>query len=124
MNVALATAAGGEDDLTHDKLSHLRTVGSGFGPLIYNFPENACYADLTERWDSLWEALRNNQGLPGKLVRTPYELNFSMLYHLHAVILQSETDLTFCRYTATNSWSGTSQSRRPMVQLRSPPLGR
>ena len=29
VNVALATAAGGEDDYAHDKLSDLRTVGSG-----------------------------------------------------------------------------------------------
>ena len=95
VNVALATAAGGEDDLTHDKLSDLRTVGSGFGPLIYNLPENACFADLTERWESLWEALRNSQDLPGKLVRKPCDLNFFMFYHLHAVILQGETDFHF-----------------------------
>ena len=76
VNVALATAAGGEDDLTHDKLSDLRTVGSGFGPLIYNLPEYTCYADLTDRCESLWEALRNSQDLPGKLVRKPCHLNF------------------------------------------------
>ena len=75
VNVALATAAGGEDDLTHDKLSDLRTVGRGFGPLIYNLPENACYVDLTDRWESLWEALRSNHDLPRKLVRTPCDLN-------------------------------------------------
>ena len=69
MNVALATAAGGEDDLTHDKLSDLRTVGSGFGALIYKLPKNAGYADLTERCESLWEALQNNPNLPSKLVR-------------------------------------------------------
>lgn len=35
VTIALATAAGGEGDLTKDKLSNLRTVGSGFGALIY-----------------------------------------------------------------------------------------
>ena len=69
VNVALATAAGGEDDLTHDKLSDLRTVGSGFGALIYKLPKNAGYADLTERCESLWKALQNDPNLPGKLVR-------------------------------------------------------
>jgi len=69
VNVALATAAGGEDDLAHDKLSDLRAVGSGFGPLIYKLPDDAGYAVLTQRCISLWEALQNNQDLPNKLVR-------------------------------------------------------
>ena len=68
VNVALATAAGGEDDLAHDQLSNLRTVGSGFGALIYNLPKEAGYADLAKRCESLWEALRNNPDLPNKLV--------------------------------------------------------
>lgn len=72
VNVALATAAGGEDDLTHDKLSDLRTVGSGLGALIYKLPKNAGYADLTERCESLCEALQNNPNLPTKLVRADF----------------------------------------------------
>jgi len=75
VNVALATAAGGEDDLAHDQLSNLRTVGSGFGALIYNLPKNAGYADLAKRCESLWEALRNYQDLPNKLVRAHCSLN-------------------------------------------------
>ena len=70
VNVALATAAGGEDDFAHDKLSDLRTVGSGFGALIYKLPDDAGYAVLAQRCRSLWEALRNNPDLPNKLVRT------------------------------------------------------
>ena len=68
VNVALATAAGGEDDLAHDKLSNLRTVGSGFGALIYKLPDDASYADLATRCESLWEALGNDRELPHKLV--------------------------------------------------------
>ena len=75
VNVALATAAGGEDDLAHDQLSNLRTVGSGFGALIYKLPKEAGYADLAKRCESLWEALRNNQDLPDKLVRAHCSLN-------------------------------------------------
>ena len=69
VNVALATAAGGEDDLAHDKLSDLRTIGSGFGALIYKLPDDAGYAVLAQRCRSLWDALQNNQDLPNKLVR-------------------------------------------------------
>ena len=69
VNVALATAAGGEDDFAHDKLSDLRTIGSGFGALIYKLPDNAGYAELAQRCRSLWEALQNNPDLPNKLVR-------------------------------------------------------
>jgi len=66
VNVALAMV---EDDLAHDKLSDLRTVGSGFGALIYKLPDDAGYADLSERCTSLWDALQNNKDLPNKLVR-------------------------------------------------------
>ena len=69
VNVAMATAAGGEHDFAHDKLSDLRTVGSGFGALIYKLPDDAGYADLSQRCRSLWDALQNNQDLPKKLVR-------------------------------------------------------
>ena len=75
VNIALATTAGGEDDLAHDQLSNLRTVGSGFGALIYNLPNNAGYADLAKRCESLWEALRNNHDLPNRLVRAHCILN-------------------------------------------------
>ena len=78
VNVALATAAGGEDDLAHDKLSDLRTVGSGFGALIYKLPDDTSYAELAQRCKSLWEALQNNQDLPNKLVRKSSYCNTSL----------------------------------------------
>ena len=68
VNVALATAAGGEGDLSHDRLSHLRTVGSGFASLIYNFPEDADYFKLKEACKSVWDALEKNENLPKLLV--------------------------------------------------------
>ena len=68
MNVALATAAGGEGDLSHDKLSHLRTVGSGFASLIYNFPDDAGFVELKKACTSVWEALDKNENLPKFLV--------------------------------------------------------
>ena len=69
VNLALATASGGEDDLAHDKLSDLITVSSGFGALIYKLPTDAGYAELARQCGSLWEALQDNQDLPNKLVR-------------------------------------------------------
>ena len=68
VNVALATAAGGEGDLSHDRLSHLRTVGSGFASLIYNFPEDAGFIELKEACKSVWDALEKNENLPKLLV--------------------------------------------------------
>ena len=98
VNVALATAAGGEDDYTHDKLSDLRTVGSGFGALIYNLPKDAGYEDLAERCRSLWEALQNSPDLPSKLVRV-YSLYFTCSRYCEACL----STLLLCRNTATSN---------------------
>ena len=68
VNVALATAAGGEGDLSHDKLSDLRTVGSGFASLIYKFPNDAGFTELEEACTYVWDALKKNRNLPHLLV--------------------------------------------------------
>ena len=68
VNVALATAAGGEDDYANDRLSNLRTVGSGFGSLIYNVDEDMGFDELSQRCTSVWTALGNNRNLPEMLV--------------------------------------------------------
>ena len=68
VNIALATAAGGEDDLTRDKLSNLRTVGSGFGPLIYKLPKTAGYDVLQEHCKLLWDTLKYAPKLPKIMV--------------------------------------------------------
>ncbi len=70
--MALATAAGGEGDLASDKLSHLRTVGSGFAPLIYEMKESDDYLMLKDRCKSLWKALVKNSNLPELLVSVVY----------------------------------------------------
>ena len=77
VNLALATAAGGEDDLTRDKLSNLRTVGSGFGPLIYKLPKTAGYDVLQEHCKSLWDTLKHAPRLPKIMVSCE---------HMHAVL--------------------------------------
>ena len=68
VNVALATAAGGEDDFANDKLSSLRTVGSGFSSLIYKLGSDAGFRELCDMCSSVWEAYRNDKNLPKMLV--------------------------------------------------------
>ncbi|XP_064403130.1 E3 ubiquitin-protein ligase RNF213-like isoform X2 [Halichondria panicea] len=68
VTIALATAAGGEDDLASDKLSHLRNVGSGYASLIYEVNELDGYKKLKDRCKSLWDALEKNPNLPELLV--------------------------------------------------------
>ena len=69
VTVALATAAGGEGDVTTDKLLYLRNVGSGFGPLIYNLPRTTNYHQLQERCKTLWETLKHAPTLPEMMVK-------------------------------------------------------
>ena len=68
VTVALATAAGGEGDMTTDKLSYLRTVGSGFGPLIYKLRKTASYHQLQEHCKTIWETLEHAPTLPEMIV--------------------------------------------------------
>ena len=68
VTIALATAAGGEDDFTRDRLSNLRTVGKGFATLIYKLPQDMGYKELEARCKSLWEALHQDPRLPALLV--------------------------------------------------------
>ena len=68
VNVALATAAGGEDAFTRDRLSDLRTVGAGFAPLIFNLELDADFSTLLRKCEPIWEALKHNPNLPELLV--------------------------------------------------------
>ena len=69
VNVALATAAGGEDDFANDRLSSLRTVGTGFGSLIYELKEDTGFEELCKRCTSVWIAYTIDKNLPELLVR-------------------------------------------------------
>ena len=69
VNVALATAAGGEDDFANDRLSSLRTVGTGFSSLIYKLKEDTGFKELHQRCTSVWTAYNNDKKLPKMLVR-------------------------------------------------------
>ena len=79
VNVALATAAGEEGDLSRDKLSGLRIVASGFASLIYDFSKNAGFTELKEACTYVLDALEKKPNLPQLLV-SPH--NTSLLYTL------------------------------------------
>lgn len=68
VNVALATAAGGEDDFANDRLSSLRTVGTGFSSLIYNLNPHMGFRELSGRCTFVWTAYENDRNLPKMLV--------------------------------------------------------
>ena len=68
VNVALATATGGEDDYANDRLSSLRSVGTGFSSLIYNLMPDTSFQALCERCESVWEAYHNDKKLLSMLV--------------------------------------------------------
>ena len=68
VTVALATSAGEEGDMTTDRLLYLRTIGSGFGPLIYNLPQTANFQEFQEHCKSLWETLDHAPSLPKMMV--------------------------------------------------------
>ena len=67
VNVALHTAAG-EGDLSSDKLSHLQTVGSGFGPLIYGLKTSSGFGSFQKRCKAVWKAMEKTPNLPQLLV--------------------------------------------------------
>lgn len=67
VSVALHTAAG-EGDLSSDRLSHLKVVGSGFGPLIYDLKENSSFELFRQKCEAVWKAVDLTPKLPKLLV--------------------------------------------------------
>ena len=116
MTVALATAAGGEDDLASDKLSHLRNVGNGFASLIYDILPSDGYVELMERCTSLWDSLTKIPNLPKLLVCTAYVYHFT---HFFYKLLSP-----YFRWIVTKTFSGISLSRKPRAQWRQPLMGK
>lgn len=72
VNVALHTSAG-EGALSSDKLSYLKTVGTGYGPLIYDLPEDSSFELFQRRCEAVWESMQQQQNqiysLPDLLVK-------------------------------------------------------
>ena len=67
VSVALHTSAG-EGDYSHDQLSQLKTIGNGFGPLIYGLKEDSSFESFRQNCEAVWSAVKDIQGLPQLLV--------------------------------------------------------
>ena len=66
VSVALHTSAG-EGDFSSDRLSHLKMVGSGYGPLIYGL-QNSNFDIFCQKCKAVWEAVEVTPNLPQLLV--------------------------------------------------------
>ena len=66
--VKIALAAVGSESECTDRLSYLRTVGSGFGLLIYKLPKDADYELLHEHCKELCETLEQTGIIPEIMV--------------------------------------------------------
>lgn len=62
VSVALHTSAG-EGDLSSDKLSYLKTVGSGFGALIYGLKEDTSFESFQKACEAVWKSVEENSRL-------------------------------------------------------------
>ncbi len=67
VSVALHTSAG-EGDHSSDRLSHLKMVASGFGPLIYGLKEDSSFELFRLQCEAVWEAVKLTPKLPSLLV--------------------------------------------------------
>ena len=67
MSVALHTTAG-ESDFDSDRLSNLKNVGNGFGPLIFDLMETKSFEAFRQGCIEVWDAMDNAPDLPKKLV--------------------------------------------------------
>ena len=67
VSVALHTSAG-EGDLSSDKLSNLKTIGSGFGPLIYGLQKTPSFSYFQEACEAVWKAVKQTPNLTTLLV--------------------------------------------------------
>lgn len=67
--MALHTTAG-ESDFDSDRLSNLKTVGNGFGPLIFGLIKNKSFEAFRQGCLAVWEAMETAPDLPKKIVST------------------------------------------------------
>jgi len=72
--VDLALISAGESDMETDRISSLHTSCLGFAPLIFDLRESekqkVNFDDLVKACDPVWKAVKTDQKLPQKLVRS------------------------------------------------------
>ena len=67
--MALHTAAG-EGAFANDRLSRLKIVASGYGPLIYDLHHNPSFDNFKVCCEKVWDAMeQSDNDLPQSLVR-------------------------------------------------------
>ena len=67
VSVALHTTAG-ESDFDSDRLSNLKKVGNGFGPLIFGLMKNKSFEAFRQGCLAVWENMKSAPDLPEQLV--------------------------------------------------------
>lgn len=67
VTIALHTSVE-EGDLSSDRLSHLKVIGSGFGPLIYGLKNDPSFESFQQGCQEVWEAIDEAENLPKLLV--------------------------------------------------------
>ncbi|XP_070579262.1 E3 ubiquitin-protein ligase rnf213-alpha-like [Ptychodera flava] len=66
--VDLAMISAGETPMEVDRVKWLHQATTGYAPLIFDLDVNADFDQLLDSCDSLWNALRNDETLPDKLI--------------------------------------------------------
>ena len=69
VSVALHTTAG-ESDFDSDRLSNLKKVGNGFGPLIFGLMKTKSFEAFRQGCLKVWDAMETAPDLPKQLVST------------------------------------------------------
>ena len=80
--------------MTTDKLLFLRTVGSGFGPLIYRLKQNASYKTLQELCKTLWVTLETAPNLPEMMVILDRDLGFYFVFYYRGLVRKRLTGIS------------------------------
>lgn len=63
VTIALHTSVE-EGDLSSDKLSHLKVVGSAYGPLIYGLKNDSSFESFQRGCQAVWTAIDEAKNLP------------------------------------------------------------
>lgn len=86
MSIALHTSVE-EGDLSSDRLSHLKIVGSGFGPLIYGLKNDPSFESFQQGCEHVWKAIDQTPNLPRLLVSSSISVTIWKIKLKHVNVL-------------------------------------
>lgn len=81
VHLSLASAVEGDGDKANDMLSHLHTVGRGYGPMLYGLDGNAGHSSLIDSCKAVWSAMKEAPNLATLLVSSTL---YCLSYILHS----------------------------------------